>query len=126
MKQQFSRFAHTVSFRLASAWSYVVGIMLILAWIVSGPYFNYSPQWQFVMTAGTSIATFLLVLILQHTDFRQTKAIQLKLDELLRAMERARNELVHLEAKPDEELECLDEEFEQLQDDASKPPPDSA
>jgi low affinity Fe/Cu permease len=78
------------------------------------------------MTAGTSIATFLLVLILQHTDFRQTKAIQLKLDELLRAMERARNDLVRLEAKPDEKIERLDEEFEQLQEDASKPPPDLA
>jgi low affinity Fe/Cu permease len=78
------------------------------------------------MTAGTSIATFLLVLILQHTDFRQTKAIQLKLDELLRAMERARNDLVRLEASPDEQIESLDEEFEQLQKHASKPPPDSA
>jgi low affinity Fe/Cu permease len=126
VKQQFSRFAHTISFRLASAWSYVVGIMLILAWIVSGPYFNYSPQWQFVMTAGTSIITFLLVLILQHTGFRQTKAIQLKLDELLRAMEPARNELVHLEVKHDEEIASLDEEFEQLQEDASKPTPNSA
>jgi low affinity Fe/Cu permease len=126
VKQQISRFAHTVSFRLASAWSYVVGIVLILAWIVSGPYFNYSPHWQFVMTAGTSIVTFLLVLILQHTDFRQTKAIQLKLDELLRAVERARNELVHLEVKPDEEIESLDEEFEQLQEDASKRSPGSA
>ena len=122
-KQHFSRFAHTISLRLASAWSYVVGGMLILAWIVSGPYFNYSPQWQFVMTAGTSIATFLLVLILQHTDFRQIKAIQLKLDELLRAMEPARNDLVHLEAKPDEQIESLDEEFEQLQEQASKSPP---
>jgi low affinity Fe/Cu permease len=126
VKQHFSRFAHTISFRLASAWSYVVGGVLILTWIVSGPYFNYSPQWQFVMTAGTSIATFSLVLILQHTDFRQTKTIQLKLDELLRAMERARNDLVHLEAKPDEQIENLDEEFEQLQECASKPPPDSA
>jgi low affinity Fe/Cu permease len=123
-KQHFSRLAHTISFRLASAWSYVVGGMLILAWIVSGPYFDYSPQWQFVMTAGTSIATFLLVLILQHTDFRQIKAIQLKLDELLRAMEPARNELVHLEAKPDEQIESLDEEFEQLQEQAAKPLPD--
>jgi low affinity Fe/Cu permease len=87
---------------------------------VSGPYFNYSPRWQFVMTAGTSIATFLLVLILQHTDFRQTKTIQLKLDELLRAMGPARNELVHLEAKPDEKLESLEEEFKQLQEHASK------
>lgn len=125
MKQHFSRFAHTISFKLASAWSYVAGLVLILAWVVSGPYFNYSSQWQFVMTAGTSIATFLLVLILQHTDFRQTKAIQLKLDELLRAIERARNDLVHLEAKPDEQIESLDEQFEQLQEHASKAPPDS-
>jgi low affinity Fe/Cu permease len=126
VKQHFSRFAHTISFRLASAWSYVAGVMLILAWILSGPYCNYSPRWQFVMTAGTSIATFLLVLILQHTDFRQTKAIQLKLDELLRAMERARNDLVHLEAQSEEQIENLDEEFEQLQEHVSKTPPDSA
>ncbi|MBV8774442.1 MAG: low affinity iron permease family protein [Deltaproteobacteria bacterium] len=64
--------------KLASAWSYVAGAVLILAWIVSGPYFNYSAEWQFAMTAGTSIATFLLVLILQHTEFRQTRTIQLK------------------------------------------------
>ncbi|MBV8360105.1 MAG: low affinity iron permease family protein, partial [Deltaproteobacteria bacterium] len=56
----------------------------------------------------------------------QTKAIQLKLDELLRVIERARNDLVHLEAKPDEQIESLDEEFEQLQEDTSEPPPDSA
>jgi low affinity Fe/Cu permease len=66
------------------------------------------------MTAVTSIATFLLVLILQHTEYRQTKAMQLKLDELLRATEQARTGLVHLEVKPDEQLEQLDEEFERL------------
>jgi low affinity Fe/Cu permease len=126
VKQHFSRFAHSISFKLASAWSYVAGALLILAWIISGPYFNYSPQWQFAMAAGTSIATFLLVLILQHTEFRQTKTIQLKLDELLRAMERARTDLVHLEAKPDEHIESLDQEFEQLQEHASKPRPDSS
>ena len=77
------------------------------------------------MTAGTSIATFLLVLILQHTGFRQTKTIQLKLDELLRAIGQARTDLVHLEAKPDENIERLDQEFEQLQEQASKTQPDS-
>jgi low affinity Fe/Cu permease len=126
VKQHFSRFAHTISLRLASAWSYVAGAVLILAWVISGPYFNYSPQWQFAMTAGTSIATFLLVLILQHTEFRQTKTIQLKLDELLRAMERARTDLVHLEATPDENIERLDQEFEDLQEQASKPRPSSS
>jgi low affinity Fe/Cu permease len=125
VKQHLPRVAHTISLRLASAWSYVAGVVLILAWIVSGPYFDYSPQWQFAMTAGTSIATFLLVLILQHTDFRQTKAMQLKLDELLRAMERARNDLFHLETKPEEQIENLDEEFEQIQERASKSSPDS-
>jgi low affinity Fe/Cu permease len=69
--------------------------------------------------AGTSIATFLLVLILQHTEYRQTKAMQLKLDELLRATEQARTGLVHLEAKPDEQIEHLDEEFERLQENTS-------
>jgi hypothetical protein len=68
----------------------------------------------------------LLVLILQHTEFRQTKTIQLKLDELLRTMERARTDLVRLEAKPDEHIESLNQEFEQLQEHVSKPQPDSS
>ena len=126
MKQHFSRFAHAVAFKLASAWSYVAGIFLILAWIVSGSFFNYSAQWQFAMMAGTSIGTFLLVLILQHTEFRQTKAIQLKLDELLRAMGRARTGLVHVEAMPDEQIQNLDEEFERLQEKITKTPTDSS
>jgi low affinity Fe/Cu permease len=120
MKRHFSRLAHAIAFRLASAWSYVAGAVLILTWIVSGPFFNYSAQWQFVMTSGTSIATFLLVLIFQHTEFRQTKAMQLKLDELLRAVGQARTGLVHLEAMPDERMDTLDEEFEHLQENASK------
>lgn len=114
MRQHASHFAHVVAFKLASAWSYVAGAALILIWVISGPFFHYSPEWQFVMTAGTSIATFLLVLILQHTEFRQTKAVQLKLDELLRAVERARTDLVHLEEMPEEQIEHLDEEFERL------------
>jgi low affinity Fe/Cu permease len=122
MKQHFSRFAHAVAFKIASAWSYVAGVFLILAWVVSGPFFNYSSQWQFVMTAGTSIATFLLVLIFQHTEYRQTKAIQLKLDELLRATIQARTGLVHLEAQSDEQIESLDEEFERLQEKTSPAP----
>src|SRR5689334_24852650 len=77
MRQHLSHFAHLIAFKLASAWSYVAGATLILVWAISGPFFRYSPKWQFVMTAGISIATFLLVLILQHTEFRQTKALQL-------------------------------------------------
>jgi low affinity Fe/Cu permease len=100
--------------------------VLILGWVISGPCFSYFAQWQFVMTAGTSIPTFLLVLILQHTDSRQTRTMQLKLDELLRAVERARNDLVHLEAKPDEQIENLNEEFERLQKHAFKPPSSKA
>jgi low affinity Fe/Cu permease len=122
MKQHFSRFAHAVAVKMASAWSYVAGALLILAWVISGPFFKYSPSWQFSMTAGTSIATFLLVLILQHTEYRQTKAMQLKLDELLRATEQARTGLVHLEVKPDDQIEHLDQEFEKLQE--KNTPPD--
>jgi low affinity Fe/Cu permease len=120
MRQHLSHFAHLIAFKLASAWSYVAGATLILVWAISGPFFRYSPKWQFVMTAGISIATFLLVLILQHTEFRQTKALQLKLDELLRAVERARTDLVHLEDMPEEKIEHLDEEFEHLQKKAAK------
>ena len=109
-----SGIAHRISTSLSSAWAFVAGTIVILAWVITGLLFGFSEGWQSVMTSGTSIVTFLMVLVLQHTEARQTRAMQLKLDELLRGVVQARTRLVHLEELSDEELDILKKEFHRL------------
>jgi len=91
--------------------AFAAGVVIVLAWLGAGPYFHYSDTWQLVINTGTTIITFLMVFLIQSTQNRDTRAIQLKLDELLRAVRAARNELVSLEDLPDEDLNKLREEF---------------
>ena len=79
-----------------------------------GPYFHYSNTWQLLINTGTSIVTFIMVFLIQHSQNRDTKAIHLKLAELIRAVEEARTELVNLEDFSDEKLQDLKEQFEQI------------
>jgi len=86
----------------------------ILAWALTGPLFHFSDTWQLVINTATTIITFLMVFIIQNTQNRDTRAIQLKLDELLRAVHGARTRLVALETLTDEELDDLEKEFERV------------
>jgi low affinity Fe/Cu permease len=97
----------------------VVALVLTLLWAATGPYFHYSDTWQLVINTSTSVATFLIVFLIQNTQNRDTAVIQLKLDELIRAIKQARTELVQMEALSDEELEGLRDEFKKIRDRAS-------
>jgi low affinity Fe/Cu permease len=92
----------------------LVAVPLVLAWAITGPYFQYSEAWQLVINTGTTIATFLLVFVLQNTQIRETKALTVKLDELLRAVDGARTSLVNVEDLPDEEIDQLCSELKRL------------
>ncbi len=87
--------------------AFFTAVALILIWGVTGPIFNYSDTWQLVINTGTTIVTFLMVFLIQATQNRDAAAIQLKLDELLRALEPARNEIVGVEERSDDEIERL-------------------
>lgn len=89
-------------------------MLLILLWAVSGPLFHFSDTWQLVINTSTTIITFLMVFLIQNTQNRDAQAIQLKLDELLRALSEARTSMVNLEQFSDEELAQLEQEFQQL------------
>jgi low affinity Fe/Cu permease len=89
-------------------------VLIIIIWAASGPAFGYSDTWQLVINTGTTIITFLMVFLIQNTQNRDARAIHLKLDELLRAVEGARVSMSNLENLPDEELQRLSKEFEQL------------
>jgi len=111
----FGRIARYSAVAMGSHWSFIVACLGTLLWAVSGPLFHYSDTWQLVINTATTVLTFLAVFLIQNTQNRDGLAIQLKLDELIRAVGAARNRLVNLEDCTDEELEALHAEFQRLQ-----------
>lgn len=106
--------ANWISQATGSPWAFAIASAIIVVWAVTGPQFHYSDTWQLVINTGTTIVTFLMVFLIQNTQNRDTRAIHLKLDELLRAIEGARNSLMNLESLDDEDLDRLQKEFERL------------
>ena len=98
--------------------SFVLAVAVIVVWAISGPLFHFSDTWQLIINTGTTIVTFLMVFIIQNTQNRDAKAVHLKLDEIIRAIKGARNELVDLEELSDEELKKLEEQFRLLREKA--------
>jgi low affinity Fe/Cu permease len=110
----FRKFAHRTSNGVGSPWAFIVAVLIIVVWALTGPLFHFSDTWQLVINTGTTIITFLMVFLIQNTQNRDAIAIHLKLDELIRALKGARNKLVDLEELSDEELEKLRQEFHRL------------
>src|SRR5258708_27705247 len=116
MKNLFRKFAQAASQAVGSSWAFILAVVIIFVWAITGPLFHYSDTWQLVINTGTTIITFLMVFLIQNTQNRDAKAIHLKLDELIRAVEGARTHLVELEELSDEELADLEKQFSQLHD----------
>src|SRR4030095_6702032 len=110
----FRVFARHSAIALGSAWAFCGAVFIILVWILSGPMFHFSDTWQLVINTATTIVTFLMVFLIQNTQNRDAKAVHLKLDEVIRALKGARNELVVLEDLSDEELKKLEEQFKNM------------
>jgi low affinity Fe/Cu permease len=114
LNEFFRKFSSITSEIVGSSWSFIAAVLIIIIWAATGPAFGYSDTWQLVINTGTTIITFLMVFLIQNTQNRDARAIHLKLDELLRAVEGARVSMANLENLPDEELKRLSEEFRQL------------
>jgi low affinity Fe/Cu permease len=115
MKTAFHKFAAMAADAMGSSWAFLVALAAVILWAALGPHYHYSDTWELVINTGTTIVTFLMVFLIQHTQNRDTRALHLKLDELLRAVKGARTGLVNLEALSDEDLAQLQREFERLQ-----------
>ena len=113
-KNHFETFATKVTRATGSTPAFFSALGLIIIWLVTGPFFNYSETWQLIINTGTTIITFLMVFLIQNMQNRDAKAIHLKLDELIRAMKGARNNLVMLENLSEEELAALEAQFTRL------------
>jgi low affinity Fe/Cu permease len=114
IRGKFHLCAHWMAEAVGSPWAFIIATLVIIVWAATGPLFHFSDTWQLVVNTGTTVVTFLIVFLIQNTQNRDTKAVHLKLDELLRGVEGARTSLVNLENLSDEELEELQKEFEQL------------
>src|SRR5205807_1969211 len=116
----FRVFARRSAMMLGSAWAFAGAVFVIFVWLVTGPTFHFSDTWQLIINTATTIITFLMVFLIQNTQNRDAKAMHLKLDEVIRALKKARNELVDLEDLSDEELSKLEEQFKRLRTKAER------
>jgi len=116
----FRLFARRSSMLIGSAWAFGIAILVIVIWGLTGPAFHYSNTWQLIINTGTTIVTFLMVFLIQNTQNRDAKAAHLKLDEIIRALEGARNELIDLEKLADEDLVSLEKQFERVRKKAER------
>ena len=114
MSDWFHRFASRMSQAAGHPVAFVAAVVIIVGWAIAGPAFGFSDTWQLVINTGTTIITFLIVFLIQNTQNRDARAMQLKLDELIKAVKGARTQLVDLEEMSDEELEKLQQEFKSL------------
>lgn len=110
----FRRLAQRVAYFTGTPWAFLFAFSTIIVWLLTGPVFHFSDTWQLVINTGTTIVTFLMVFMIQNTQNRDAKAIHLKLDELIRSVQEARNSMLDLENLSDEELDHLQQQFQRL------------
>jgi low affinity Fe/Cu permease len=111
LADRFSRAAQWTSQQCGRAYTFVAAVVVIVVWAISGPAFHFSDTWQLVINTGTTIIIFLMVFLIQNTQTRDTTAIQLKLDELIRANTNARDQLLRLEDLTENQIKDLKESF---------------
>jgi low affinity Fe/Cu permease len=110
----FTRFAKAASRAAGRPAAFLLAVVVLIAWAASGPVFRYSDTWQLVINTGTTIVTFLMVFLIQNTQNRDTEALQVKIDELIRALDSAENALLDLEELEDEDLDRVRESYRVL------------
>jgi low affinity Fe/Cu permease len=110
----FGRFAATASGWLGSTWAFLAAGLVVAVWAATGPLFHFSNRWATAISTGTAIATFLMVLLIQNTQNRDARAINLKLNELIRAADKARNQMIDIERLSDLELDEMQAAYEKL------------
>jgi low affinity Fe/Cu permease len=114
VNQHFRKFAHRTADLVGSPFAFFLAVLIIGAWLITGPLFNYSDTWQLIINTATTIVTFLMVFLIQNSQNRDARAFHLKLDELIFGVRGARNEMIDLEEFSDEQLTKLEKDFRDL------------
>ncbi len=116
----FRRVADATASFVGSPWTFAANVALTVLWLILGPVYNFSDTWQLTMNTAASQLTFLIAFLLQNTQNRDTRALQLKLDELIRSTAGARPQLINLEEFDDDQLEALKRQFERIREQRSR------
>lgn len=116
MKSFFAALAAQTAKLVGGPWSFLAAVAVVVVWALSGPIFGYSDTWQLVINTGTTIVTFLMVFLIQSTQNRDATAIHLKLDEVIRSIKHAHNELIDAEHLDEDQLERLVKRYHQLRE----------
>jgi len=116
----FGRFSSTCSMYLGSRWAFAGAALVIVVWALLGPVYHYSDTWQLVINTGTTIVTFLMVFLIQNTQNRDARAINLKLNELIHAIATAQDQMIDIENLSDDELTVLSKRYEKIRDECER------
>ena len=116
----FGHFAAWTAHIAGGRWAFTAALGSIVVWGLSGPFFHYSEDWQLVINTSTTIVTFLMVFLIQNAQNRESKAIHLKLDEVIRSLRHAHNELIDIEHLTEDELDLLARQYHRLAEDCRK------
>jgi low affinity Fe/Cu permease len=119
----FGHFAAQTSAFMGSKWAFAVAGGIIIVWAATGPIFHYSDTWQLIINTGTTIVTFLMVFLIQNTQNRDARAINLKLNELIRAIDAARDQMIDIESLSDLELKEIQTRYEKIKADCADDSP---
>lgn len=118
-RDHFGRFANSCSVYLGSRWAFTAALLIILLWAATGPIYHYSNTWQLIINTGTTIVTFLMVFLIQNTQNRDARAINLKLNELIQAIGSAKNQMIDIEHLSDAELDIVARRYEAIRAEVS-------
>ena len=112
----FHVFATHAANWVGTKWAFLVALLTIVGWLISGPYFRYSDTWQLIINTGTTVITFLVVFLIQNTQNRDARALHLKLDEIIKSIDKAHNEMIDIEHLSDEELQKLADRYQRVRE----------
>jgi low affinity Fe/Cu permease len=107
----FHVFATKAAYWVGTKWAFLAALAAIALWLITGPYFQYSDTWQLIINTGTTVVTFLVVFLIQNTQNRDARAIHLKLDEIIKSIDQAQNEMIDIEHLSDDELQRLADRY---------------
>ena len=114
LRERANRAADVATTWLGSVWALALSVVLVVGWLVTGPIFGFSDTWQLFINTTTTVITFWMVFVIQNSGNRQAKAVSLKLDEVIRSLDAARNEFVDLDRATDEEMAEQEREFQDI------------
>ena len=112
----FHVFATHAANWVGTKWAFLVALLTIVVWVISGPYYHYSDTWQLIINTGTTVVTFLVVFLIQNTQNRDARAIHLKLDEIIKSIDKAHNEMIDIEHLSDAELQLLADKYQKVRE----------